>query len=93
MLKNNEYFDGKVKSIGFETPSGRATVGVMEAGEYEFGTAGAELMTVVSGSLTVMLPHTDVWKTFKSGEEFRVPAQSKFQLRVQEPSAYLCRYL
>ena len=40
MLKNNEYFDGKVKSIGFDSEStGAASVGVMAVGEYTFGTA------------------------------------------------------
>jgi uncharacterized protein YaiE (UPF0345 family) len=93
MLKNNEYFDGKVKSIAFDTGAGAATVGVMEAGDYEFGTAGPELMTVVSGALTVKLPGASAWKAFKAGEEFRVEAQSRFQLKVEEASAYLCRYL
>ncbi|CAK8737308.1 Pyrimidine/purine nucleoside phosphorylase [Sodalis praecaptivus] len=33
MLKVNDYFAGKVKSIGFDAAStGRASVGVMEAG-------------------------------------------------------------
>lgn len=31
MLKVNEYFDGNVKSIGFEQKGDKATVGVMEA--------------------------------------------------------------
>ncbi len=93
MLKNNEYFDGKVKSIGFDTDGGKATVGVMEAGEYEFGTAGAELMTVVAGALTVQLPGSAAWRTFAAGEEFRVEADSKFRLKVAENAAYLCRYL
>lgn len=40
MLQSNEYFDGKVKSIGFTSSStGRASVGVMAEGEYTFGTA------------------------------------------------------
>ena len=93
MLKNNEYFDGKVKSIGFDTDGGKATVGVMEAGEYEFGTAGAELMTVVAGELTVQLPGSAEWRTFANGQEFRVEANCKFKLKVGMPSAYLCRYL
>jgi uncharacterized protein YaiE (UPF0345 family) len=29
MFKINEYFDGKVASIGFQQPDGTATVGVM----------------------------------------------------------------
>ncbi len=35
MLDVNEYFDGKVKSIGFQTETLRATVGVMAPGNYE----------------------------------------------------------
>jgi len=38
MLDVNEYFDGKVKSIAFQTATLPATVGVMQAGEYEFNT-------------------------------------------------------
>jgi len=34
MLDVNEYFDGKVKSIGFQTETLRATVGVMAPGNY-----------------------------------------------------------
>ena len=40
MLQSNEYFSGKVKSIGFSSSStGRASVGVMVEGEYTFSTA------------------------------------------------------
>lgn len=47
MLQSNEYFSGKVKSIGFTSSStGRASVGVMAEGEYTFGTAEPEEMTV-----------------------------------------------
>ncbi len=35
MLDVNEYFDGRVKSIGFQTETLRATVGVMAPGTYE----------------------------------------------------------
>ena len=61
MLETNEYFDGNVKSIGFKTATLPATVGVMEMGEYEFGTSQKETMTVVSGALTVMLPEVTEW--------------------------------
>lgn len=40
MLQSNEYFSGKVKSIGFTSSStGRSSVGVMAEGEYTFATA------------------------------------------------------
>ena len=92
MLETNEYFDGKVKSIGFQTATLPATVGVMEIGEYEFGTSEKETMTVVSGALTVMLPDASDWQTFNHGESFIVAANEKFQLKVEVATAYLCTY-
>lgn len=92
MLKVNEYFDGKVKSIGFEDAGGSASVGVMEAGEYTFSTGVKEAMFVVSGSLTVRLPGAEEWVAFDAGESFDVPGESSFDLKVTEPSSYLCRY-
>lgn len=75
MLQSNEYFDGKVKSIGFTSSStGRASVGVMAEGEYTFGTAQPEEMTVVSGALNVLLPGETEWKVYAAGEAFNVPA-------------------
>ena len=92
MLETNEYFDGKVKSIGFNTATLAATVGVMEIGEYEFGTSQKETMTVISGALTVMLPNASDWKTFNQGDNFIVEANEKFQLKVEVATAYLCTY-
>ena len=92
MLETNEYFDGKVKSIGFKTATLPATVGVMEIGEYEFGTSQKETMKIVSGALTVMLPDASDWKTFNQGDNFIVEANEKFQLKVEVATAYLCTY-
>ena len=92
MLETNEYFDGKVKSIGFNTATLPATVGVMETGEYEFATSQKETMTVVSGALTVMLPSANDWQTFNQGDSFIVAANEKFQLKVETATAYLCTY-
>ncbi|HET6417080.1 MAG TPA: pyrimidine/purine nucleoside phosphorylase [Polyangiales bacterium] len=92
MLDVNEYFDGNVKSIGFQTETLRATVGVMAPGEYEFGTSRKETMTVVSGALTVRLPGSEEWLRFDPGSSFVVDAKRKFQLRVTVDTAYLCTY-
>lgn len=92
MLKVNEYFDGKVKSIGFQTATLPATVGVMAPGQYEFGTSQKETMTVVSGELVVRLPGRDDWQRFPAGQSFVVPANAKFQLKVAVDTAYLCTY-
>ncbi|HDL6962692.1 TPA: pyrimidine/purine nucleoside phosphorylase [Yersinia enterocolitica] len=94
MLKFNEYFTGKVKSIGFDSDSiGQASVGVMEKGEYTFSTAKPEEMTVITGSLKVLIPGSPDWQVFNPGETFYVPANSEFNLQVAEASSYLCKYL
>jgi purine/pyrimidine-nucleoside phosphorylase len=92
MFKVNEYFDGKVKSLAFQTGEGRATIGVMAAGEYEFGASTVEIMTVVSGTLSVKLPGSEVWKDYGTGASFTVDAGQKFQLKVAADAAYLCLY-
>ncbi|WP_185702529.1 pyrimidine/purine nucleoside phosphorylase [Aeromonas caviae] len=93
MLKVNEYFDGNVKSIGFEQKGEKATVGVMEAGEYLFNTAAPERMTVLKGALTIQLADEDEWHTYQQGESFDVAGHSSFKLEVKIASAYLCEFL
>jgi len=92
MFKTNEYFDGKVKSIAFETAEGPATIGVMAAGEYEFGTASQEIMSVTSGALEVKLPDSDVWMRIGAGETFIVEADKSFNVKSSGQTAYLCLY-
>ncbi|MBN3564659.1 pyrimidine/purine nucleoside phosphorylase [Aliamphritea spongicola] len=92
MLQVNEYFEGAVKSIGFENGEGQVTSGVMAAGEYTFGTSQDELMKVMSGELVVKLPGSDEWQTFASGSEFNVAANQSFDVKVAAPTAYLCYY-
>lgn len=91
-LQHHTYFDGGVQSIGFEPAGSRATVGVMDVGEYHFGTDAPERMTVVHGELVVRLADAD-WQTFVAGSSFDVPGASGFDLRVDTPTAYLCEYL
>lgn len=92
MLNVNEYFDGKVKSIGFETSEGKGSVGVMAAGEYEFGTSTVEYMTVTSGKLSVLLPDSEDWMDFGATETFMVEADVKFKVKAEESTSYLCLY-
>jgi uncharacterized protein YaiE (UPF0345 family) len=93
MLKVHEYFDAKVKSIGYEAPQGPTSVGVMVPGEYTFSTGAPELMIVVDGALTVKLPGEQAWQTFAAGEQFNVPGKSAFDVKVEQPTAYLCKYI
>ena len=92
MFKTNEYFDGKVMSIAFESEEGKATIGVMAAGEYEFGTSTVEYMTVTSGVMEVLLPGESQWKTYKAYETFIVDKDQKFKVKMQGDTSYKCIY-
>ena len=92
MYKTNEYFDGKVKSIAFTSEEGPATVGVMAAGEYEFGTGSVEIMSVISGAMEVKLPGMDSWKPFQAGESFKVKKDVTFGVRIEKETCYFCLY-
>lgn len=92
MFKTNQYFDGKVVSIALDSAEGTATVGVMAAGEYEFGTATVEIMTVISGALNVQLPGETEWKTYIKSESFEVAKDVKFKVKCTEDTPYLCLY-
>jgi uncharacterized protein YaiE (UPF0345 family) len=92
MFKVNQYFDGKVMSIAFAGDQLPATVGVMAPGDYEFGTSQHEVMTIISGELSVLLPGQSEWQTFSQGQQFEVAAAQKFQLKVIRDTAYLCTY-
>ena len=92
MFKTNEYFDGKVKSIAFETAEGPATMGVMAAGEYTFATSSKEIMSVTCGRLDVKLPGSDDWVSYHVGDEFIVEKDQRFSVRSVGQTAYLCLY-
>ncbi len=93
MTTHNTYFGGKVQSLGFERNGRKATVGVVDAGEFHFDTGAPERMTVVSGELWARLPGDAAWRPFPAGTSFEVPAKSGFDVKAAAPSAYLCEFL
>jgi uncharacterized protein YaiE (UPF0345 family) len=93
MIEHNTYFDGKVQSVGFVRNGRKATVGVMDAGEFHFGTNAPERMTVISGELWAKLPGDPAWRAFPAGTSFEVPAKSGFDVKAATPAAYLCEFL
>lgn len=92
MLKTNEYFDGKVKSIALKANQGQATVGVMEKGEYEFSTKSKEIMEIITGRLKVKLPGKEKYKTILKGKSFQIYENKTFQVIAEEETAYICYY-
>lgn len=92
--KANVYFDGKVASRTIIFADGaKKTLGIMQPGDYEFGTAEKELMEILAGELDVLLPGETLWRSVGAGESFEVPANSRFQLKVRVLTDYCCSFL
>ncbi|MCV6621063.1 MAG: pyrimidine/purine nucleoside phosphorylase [Cellvibrionaceae bacterium] len=90
----NIYFDGKVVSRTVLFPDGsKKTLGLMLPGDYTFDTEAAELMEVLAGKAEVLLPGDSEWRSYAAGDDFNVPANSSFSLKVSEPLDYCCSYL
>lgn len=90
----NFYFDGKVTSRKVLFADGSyKTLGVMLPGQYEFGTAAPEIMEMLAGEVSVLLPGETEWKTVTAGRSFEVPGDSKFDIKVLTPADYCCTYL
>ena len=92
MILISEYFDGSVKSLGYDSKEGKSTIGVIEKGEYKFGTSMHETMIILEGGLEVLLPESAKWETFTNGQSFEVPANQTFTVRTGMQTSYLCKY-
>lgn len=94
MPTHNTYFDGNVQSVGFTRNGRKTTVGVIATGEYHFGTAAAERMSVISGELHAKRDGASTWTVYPAGTSFEIAADSGFDvIAVGGPAAYLCEYL
>lgn len=87
------YFDGKCVSHGITFPDGtKKSVGVVLPASLTFGTAAPEIMECVAGGCEYKLAGTDKWVPVKAGEQFSVPGNSSFDIRVVEAFHYICHY-
>lgn len=89
----NVYFDGKVTSRTVLFESGeKKTLGFMLAGEYEFNTDAEEIMEVLGGDMSVMLPGEKEYTLYSKGQSYVVPAHSSFKMIVEKYVDYCCSY-
>lgn len=90
----NVYFDGRCTSRTVIFPDGtRKTLGILMPGEFTFNTGSAELMEILAGELTVLLPGSTDWINVKGGEAFEVPENASFKLQVTVLTDYCCSFL
>mgnify|MGYP003588329139 CR=1 FL=1 len=89
----NVYFDGKCVSHSFTLADGtRQSAGVVLPSTLTFTTGAAEIMECVAGACEYRLAGSDTWQTSQAGDRFEVPANSSFDIRVQDAYHYICHY-
>ena len=89
----NVYFDGKCVSHSYTLADGtRKSAGVVLPSTLTFTTAAAEIMECVAGSCEYRLAGTDAWVACAAGQSFNVPANSAFDIRVQDAFHSMCHY-
>ena len=87
------YFDGKCVSHGITFPDGtKKSVGVILPATLTFDTGAPEIMECVAGSCEYKLAGSDAWVKSSAGEQFNVPGNSKFDIRVTEAYHYICHF-
>ena len=94
LKKANVYFDGGVTSRTIEFANGdKKTLGIMLPGQYEFNTGKKEIMEIQAGDAEVLLPGSDAWQHFSSGEQFEVPANTLFKIKAVTLVDYCCSFI
>lgn len=89
----NVYFDGKCVSHGITLADGtKKSVGVVLPATLTFNTGAPEIMECVAGSCEYKLAGSDQWLKSGPGEQFSVPGNSSFEIRVTEAFHYICHY-
>lgn len=91
--KSNVYFDGKCISHTLLLPDGvKKTVGVIMPSSLTFNTGAAERMEIVGGHCKVRLAGASDWQSYGAGSEFRVAANSSFDIETLEMVDYVCHF-
>ena len=89
----NVYFDGKCVSHSITLADGtRKSVGVILPSTLNFTTAAPEIMECVGGACEYKLAGSDAWVESAEGEQFSVPGQSSFEIRVATRFHYICHF-
>ena len=91
MITVNDYFNGKIKSLGFERDGVSYTVGVFLPGEYKIKTEEEEHISVTLGDFEIRLPKGG-WKRIELGDKIVIPESTEFYLKVENVASYICTY-
>ncbi|KPK56420.1 MAG: hypothetical protein AMS22_01135 [Thiotrichales bacterium SG8_50] len=91
--KANVYHEGRVTSRTVVTAEGEMkTLGVMLPGTYRFSTQAAETVDILQGHCRVKQATEQAWIPYQAGDRFSVPADSQFEIEVDDLIDYVCHY-
>ncbi|MBZ0091863.1 MAG: pyrimidine/purine nucleoside phosphorylase [Sulfuricellaceae bacterium] len=91
--KANIYFDGKCVSHTVQFPDGsKKSVGVIFPSSLTFNTGAPETMELNAGVCKIRLDGESEWKTYRGGESFSVPGNSRFDIETLETLDYVCHF-
>jgi len=91
--KSNIYFDGKCVSHSVILADGsKKTVGVIFPSSLTFNTGAPEIMEIVGGVCKVRLAGANEWNTYGVGDEFKVGANTSFDIETVETLDYVCHF-
>ena len=92
----NIYFDGKCISHNITLADGtKKSVGVILPATLTFNTGAPEIMECVGGACDYKLAGSTEWVKSSAGEQFNVPGNAKFDIRVAEGHDayhYICHF-
>jgi uncharacterized protein YaiE (UPF0345 family) len=90
------FFDGKCVSHQLTLPDGtKKSVGVILPATLTFNTGAPEIMECVAGSCEYKMAGSDVWVQSSAGEQFSVPGNATFDIRVTagfDAYHYICHF-
>jgi uncharacterized protein YaiE (UPF0345 family) len=93
LTRANLYFDGRCVSHTVILADGsRKTLGVILPARLRFETREPECMELLGGACRVRLAGEEAWREYRAGERFEVPADSSFEIEVEERLDYLCHF-
>lgn len=91
--KANVYHNGNVTSRSVVNADGkRLTLGVMLPGRYVFNTQASEVIDVTQGHCRVTIGAAASADAYGAGQSFAIPADTRFEIEVDELLDYVCHF-
>ena len=91
--KSNIYFDGKCVSHSVLFADGsKKTIGVIFPSSLTFNTGAPEIMEIIGGVCKVRLAGASEWNTYAAGQQFKVGANTHFDIETVETLDYVCHF-